>query len=93
MKRICRPGGMIAAYVWDVTGRGGPAGLLLLALKEHGYDPPPIPGGKVTTRSALHALFEEAGLGDIELKQIEVGRTFASFDEYWRRHTRSFCQA
>jgi len=35
-------------------------------------------------RDALTALFRDGGLGDVRCEAIEIGTSFASFDDYWR---------
>lgn len=93
MKRVCREGGLVAGYVWDIKALRTPASLLIRALQEHGCEPPLIPGGDIATMTRLESLFERVGLEDIATKQIEVSLTFSNFEDYWTRHTPRFIPA
>jgi SAM-dependent methyltransferase len=86
MRRATRPGGTVAAYVWDYGG-GMPmlrtvwdAAVVLdpavAPLHEAARFPSNQPG-------PLHALFEGAGLRDVAVEGIVVPVDFATFDDYW----------
>ena len=62
MRRVVRPGGIAAAYVWDFEPELSPSGPLRRALKAMAIDVPPLPGTQVSSLPALAALFEQAGL-------------------------------
>jgi ubiquinone/menaquinone biosynthesis C-methylase UbiE len=85
MKRVTRPNGMVAGYVWDFTGplsvtRHVTAGLRAIEAKAA-----PIPGLKLTTLAALRGLFEDAGLQQVETQVLEVEVAYPDFEAYWRR--------
>ena len=44
---------------------------------------PAPPSPEASRADVLHELWREAGLIDVELRDIIVQRTFASFDEFW----------
>ena len=90
MRRVCRPGGFVAGYVWDFAGGRSAAWPLRLGLERIGAAMPPIPGAGDTSLDALRALFASAGLTPIATHAIEVTLTFASFEEYWRSQTPTF---
>src|SRR6478736_3672813 len=66
MRRVTRPGGVVAACVWDHAGGRGPLSPLWEAA--HALDPnvrdeSELPGAR---HGDLERLFEAAGLGDVE---------------------------
>ena len=44
MRRVARPGGLIAACVWDFAAELSPSGPLRRAMRRIGIDAPPVPG-------------------------------------------------
>jgi SAM-dependent methyltransferase len=83
MARVVRPGGMIAAYAWDIVGGGSPLDPIdkeTIALN-HGGARTPNPGSSRV--DALRDLWTGAGLEAVETREITVQRTFADFDELW----------
>jgi SAM-dependent methyltransferase len=86
MARAVRPGGVVAAYVWDYAEGmqfmrhfwGAAVALDPAArdLEEGRRFPLCQPG-------PLRALFAEAGLGSVETRSIDVPTVFRDFDDYW----------
>jgi SAM-dependent methyltransferase len=87
MRRVTRPGGCVAGYVWDLCGPLAATRHVVNVLREMEAKVAPIPGVKSTRLEALGPLFEQAGLVDVELRAIEVELTYPDFDAYWRRFT------
>ena len=84
MKRVVRPGGLIAAYAWDVLEPGGfPLAAMQEELRALGIQPMLPPRPEVSRIDALHALWSEAGLTDIATREITAARTFADFEDFW----------
>jgi SAM-dependent methyltransferase len=86
MRRVTKPGGTVALYVWDYAD-----GMQMLrafwdaavavdpgarALDEAARFP-------VCRADALRALFEQAGLAQVQTPAIDVDTAFADFDDYW----------
>ncbi len=85
MARVVRPGGWVATYMWDIPGGGLPQEPFRTAAKALGLSvPPPITGSEVTQRDGLHALWERAGLEDIETRRIDVQVTYTDFEDFWQ---------
>lgn len=91
MKRVARPGGTVACYVWDYPGGGlefvhafwEAATALDPAAKDLSEDrrfPSCTPDG-------LTALATGAGLTHVECIPIEAATVFRDFDDYWRPFT------
>lgn len=90
MRRVCRPRGYVAGYVWDFAGGRSSAWPLRLGLGRIGVSVPPVPGADDTSIEALRVLFTNAGLEAVAARSIDVTLTFASFEDYWRSQTPAF---
>ena len=90
MRRVCRPGGWVAGYVWDFAADRSSGWPLRSGFRKIGVEPPQVPGAEVTSMEALTRLFAQAGLDQIEARSVEVTAEFANFDEYWRSQTPAF---
>ncbi len=83
MARVVKPGGLVAAYMWDMLGGGFPFNQMLVAMRAmeiSGLRPPQIEASRL---DAMTALWKGAGLAAIATSEIAVERTFADFDDYW----------
>lgn len=83
MARVVRPGGLIAAYAWDILGHGFPLEPIQAELRAMNISSPPPPSVEAARMDTLQALWSGAGIRDIGTKVITVSRTFASFEEFW----------
>ena len=83
MARVVRPGGLVAAYAWDMPGGGFPFHPAHQELRALGIAPPLPPRAEVSRTEGLRALWEGAGLEAVETRAITVQRHFESFDDYW----------
>jgi SAM-dependent methyltransferase len=83
MARVVRPGGMVTAYAWDITGGGLPYEALQGELRGMGIAVPVPPSPDASRMDAMQGLWNRAGLEDVETREITVQRTFADFDDYW----------
>lgn len=82
MIRVTRPGGFVAAYVWDLPGGGLPADAIWAELAAMGQPVPPPPSAAISRMDALKALWS-SGLDQVETRVIDVERSFTGFDDYW----------
>ena len=83
MTRVVSPGGVVAAYAWDMPGGGFPYQILHDEIRALGFGVPRTPNADVSAVAALLDLWTAAGLTAIETRQILVQRTFADFADYW----------
>lgn len=90
MRRVTRPGGIVAGYVWDFGAELSPSGPFRLGLREVIADVPLLPGTEDSRVAALQSLFAGAGLNDIEVRSIDVTVSFADFDAFWHAQTPSY---
>jgi len=87
MRRVARPGGLVAACVWDLAAELSPSGPLRRAMRQIGIDAPPVPGTAASAPAALVDLFEKARLKGLNTASIEVAVSFRDFDDFWRSQT------
>lgn len=86
MRRVVRPGGAVALYVWDYA-----AGMQFIRLfweAAAAADPSAEALGEarrfhLTNPDALRTLFAEASLDEIDIRPIEIATPFPTFDAYW----------
>ena len=87
MRRVTRPGGVVAACVWDHAGGRGPLGSFWRAVAEldpEVVDESDLPGAR---EGHLGELFEAAGLTDVETTVVTAVREHASFEDWWEPYT------
>ncbi|HEV8249894.1 MAG TPA: methyltransferase domain-containing protein [Gaiellaceae bacterium] len=87
MTRVARPGGTVAAYVWDYAGR--------MELMRHFWDAAGEldPAARALDEGqrfraferpeGLERLFAGAGQADVESRAIDIPTVFGDFDDYW----------
>lgn len=83
MTRVVRPGGLVAAYAWDILGGGFTLEPLRIELRAMGIKPVDPPSVEASRIEAMRDLWTMAGLDAVETRQITVQRTFADFEEFW----------
>jgi SAM-dependent methyltransferase len=87
MGRVTRPGGLVAACVWDHGGDRGPLTVFwqaVLDLDPTAHDESGMPGVR---EGALAGLFAQAGLGAVQPGALTVRLPYASFDDWWEPYT------
>jgi SAM-dependent methyltransferase len=86
MARAVKPGGVVAAYVWDYAGK--------MELMRHFWDAAveldraagELDEGRrfpLCQPDGLTGLFTQAGLRDVQVVPIDVPTRFRDFDDYW----------
>ena len=83
MARVTRSGGVVAACVWDYSGRTSPLSPFWTALEEFdsaAENESHLAGAR---RGHLGELFREARLADVQESSLSVGVEFESFEEWW----------
>ena len=82
MVRVVRPGGSVAAYAWDMRGGGfpwEPVQAELRALGQKIVYPPSVDASRI---DAMRQLWTDAGMTDVETREITVQRTFDDLDDF-----------
>jgi SAM-dependent methyltransferase len=86
MKRISKPGGLIAAYVWDYSDR--------MDLLRYFWDAAILidPNSRELDEGArfpicntanLKNIFQQADLNEVEVTKLDISTLFTDFDDYW----------
>jgi SAM-dependent methyltransferase len=91
MKRVTRPGGTVAFYVWDYPG-GGVAFMRAFWKAASALDPAAADLTEdrrfpFCTRDGLVDLATRAGLPPVDSTAMEVPTVFKDFEDYWRPFT------
>lgn len=87
MARVTRPGGVVAACVWDYAGGMGPLATFWRAARDldpNAQDQSELPGAR---DGHLVELFQSAGLDRVEQATLTVSASFADVDAWWRPFT------
>lgn len=87
MARVTRPGGIVAACVWDHDGGRSPLSTCwsaALDLDPAAIDETGLPGAR---EGHLEQLCAEAGLRDVVSAVLDVEVTFDDFEDWWRPFT------
>jgi SAM-dependent methyltransferase len=87
MRRVVKPGGVVAAYVWDYAGKmeflryfwDAAAALDASAAALHEGRRFPI-----CQPEPLRQLWQTVGLHDISVKALDIHTRFKDFEDYWR---------
>jgi SAM-dependent methyltransferase len=83
MARVVCSGGLVAAYAWDMVGGGFPYEALWAEMRAMGAAVPMPPSPDASSIDEMRNLWTDAGLADVETRELTVQRTFADFDDYW----------
>jgi SAM-dependent methyltransferase len=87
MARVVRPGGWVAAYMWDTLGGGAPVHPLYLAMESMGMTSVRPPNPAAARRDTMQGLWKDAGLEMVETRVIRIETVYANFDDFWDSNT------
>jgi SAM-dependent methyltransferase len=82
LRRLVRPGGVVALCSWDVNGLDLRAPLVAARRAASPGSPDP-PFRSYRTEEELRGLLEGAGLGEVESEILAVEAEYSGFDDYW----------
>jgi hypothetical protein len=87
MGRVARPGGIIAACVWDHAGDRGPLSVFWQAVRQ--LDPAADDESDLAgvREGHLASLFTQAGLNGTQVTTLTVQAGYASFEDWWEPYT------
>jgi SAM-dependent methyltransferase len=83
MRRVVRPGGMVAACVWDAYGGQPHLRMLWDTASALGFDRTRSLFRPLSVSGELAATWQKAGLSQVEDGVITMRFEFANFDDYW----------
>lgn len=87
MARVTRPGGGVAACVWDFASGGSPLTAFWEVVHEIDPDAPGESGLPGTHEGQLVELFTSAGLSDVEDTLLAVDVEHPTFEDWWEPYT------
>jgi hypothetical protein len=87
MSRVTRPGGAVAACVWDHAGGRGPLTVFWSAVRELDPAADDESGLAGVREGHLASLFAEAGLSGVQVTTLTVRVRHASFEQWWEPFT------
>ena len=87
MGRVTRPGGVVAACVWDHAGDRGPLTAFWSAVRELDPAAPDESGLAGVREGHLAELFAQAGLDGTQASTLTVRVRQASFEQWWEPFT------
>jgi hypothetical protein len=87
MARVTRPGGVVAACVWDHAGERSPLAVFWRAAREVDPGVRDESGLAGAREGHLASLFREAGLAEVGSGELEVPFRHRSFEEWWEPFT------
>jgi ubiquinone/menaquinone biosynthesis C-methylase UbiE len=87
LRRVARPGAVVAACVWDHSSERGPLSVYWQAARE--LDPEVTDESYLagTGEGELSALFAQAGLQEVEEAALSVEVEHPTFEEWWEPYT------
>ncbi|WP_433297012.1 class I SAM-dependent methyltransferase [Pseudonocardia sp. CA-142604] len=83
MARVTRPGGLVAACVWDYGGGRGPLTPFWRAARDLDPDVADESDRAGTRVGQLAEMFAAAGLRDIQSSELAVTVTYPTFEDWW----------
>jgi SAM-dependent methyltransferase len=87
MRRVTRPGGVVAACVWDFPGGRAPQSRFFAALREVTGSADDESDRAGAGPGQLAALLAAAGCTDVTEGEVSVTQAFDGFDEWWEPYT------
>lgn len=87
MRRVVRPGGTFALYVWDYAGEMQLMRIYWDAAVELDPSAAALDEGRrfpLCRPEPLRAMFDAAGLREVQVRAIDVPTVFRDFDDYWQ---------
>jgi SAM-dependent methyltransferase len=87
MRRVTRPGSVVSASVWDVGGGRAPISPYWKAARELDPNLTGESDRAGAREGHLAALFEAAGLREVEQAELSATTEYETFDEWWYPYT------
>ncbi len=82
-RRVIKPGGTIATYMWDMPGGGFPGIHIYDAFKAMDLPNPRPVNSHLSTKDAMRDIWQKAGLANVETETFHITVSFDSFEDYW----------
>jgi ubiquinone/menaquinone biosynthesis C-methylase UbiE len=82
MARVVRPGGWVAAYMWDLPAGGAPTYPIYLALESMGEAAVRPPNSALSERDAMRGLWEKIGLESVDTQVIRIETAYSDLNDF-----------
>jgi SAM-dependent methyltransferase len=83
MARVVKPGGWVAAYMWDVPGGGLPLEPIQAGMREMGGPSANPPGYDASREDRMREVWQKNELHSVETRVIRIRIRYADFDDFW----------
>ena len=83
MLRVTKPGGILAAYAWDVMSGGLPMEPMHKIMREMEIDYPLPPSVEASQKTVMKKIWTNLGISEVETTTFYVKRSFKNFNDYW----------
>lgn len=87
MARVVRPGGLVAAYMWDLRGGGVPTSPVAAAARTLGVAPSMQPNAEAARCEVMEEMWRGAGLAAVETTTLKIPVSYPGFDDFWESNT------
>jgi ubiquinone/menaquinone biosynthesis C-methylase UbiE len=87
MARVTKPGGVVSACVWDMSGQRAPISPFWIAARRLRSEAQDEAGLAGVRQGHLAELFTQAGLREVETVEHHSSVEYESFDDWWRPYT------
>jgi len=89
MKRVTRPGGVVAACVWDHGGGRGPISVFWQAVRQIDPEAPDESERAGTREGHLKELLETAAMREVVQTEMSASVEYPNFEAWWEPYTGS----
>ena len=86
MARVTRPGGWVAAYMWDVAANRAPHSPCYATMSALGFPVPSRPSN-ASELNIMRSLWEQTGMQSVETQMFEIPVAYSDFDDFWESNT------
>ena len=83
MARVVCPGGIVAAYAWDMLGGGFTLEPIRIEMRAMGLTVVNPPSPEASRIEVPRELWTRTGLDEVETREITVQRTFPDLEDFW----------
>jgi ubiquinone/menaquinone biosynthesis C-methylase UbiE len=87
LRRVVRPGGLVATYMWDLPAHGVPLRPVYEALTDMGHGPAMPPRADMSRSEALGAAWTAGGLQDVEQTVLHITVSYDGFADFWESNS------
>jgi len=83
MRRVVKPGGVVATYMWDMPNGRAPLWPMYVAMEAMGLKRDVPLNSAVAALGAMREVWEKAGFKDVEAREIRIEVAHPNFESFW----------